>query len=681
MRARALLPAGWLRGAFLMVALMCGADQAPAQALNLIPGETVDDLHEAMIRLPDPDAPCPDTGLPLLTEPEIDTGGSACVVLRNAGDRAGTWRVDYANPYGGGMALDLRAADGTRRIFFRPAAGDEPAEPLTASRRLASLPVAIGLGESVTLIATFTAPGEVEDAAPSLRPEAEYVAAVILRAQGFALLCGAYTLLIGFVLAFARLLGSRPAAWYALYLTASALSFAAAEGYLNGLVPGRDMLMLGLGDRLLDALLIWAHLAFVAAFLRTARPDSRAPRALSLLGLLCALALLAATAISWASGGVDGVMRYHDLSFLIDPLTHPLENELPEQAASLVALAWLCALGAAAVLVARSRADGALSFASGAAVLWLGVILHSFGGDWFSALDTNQIFLPFAFLLDGLLFAVALVRQAFGLRADRDAALVRELQATRDRARLSEAALDATRDRDRARAQAEQHRARLELAGHDLRQPLATLHHAATRAAQSDPALGAKLTASLDYLRALLEDTLAVPDGDPAPPAITAEPVPLALILSNALRMFADDAQAKGLDLRAEPTELSVHAEPVALIRMVSNLVSNAVKYTDAGSVTLRALPEGDRVTVEVIDTGPGLSQAEIAAILQHRQRGPAAAETEGEGIGLSSVQQQARAAGLALRIRSVPGRGSVFALTGLPPVSPPFPFDLPPSG
>ena len=145
------------------------------------------------------------------------------------------------------------------------------------------------------------------------------------------------------------------------------------------------------------------------------------------------------------------------------------------------------------------------------------------------------------------------------------------------------------------------------------------------------------------------------------------EDIPLQLVLDNAVRMFGDEASAKGLSLSAEPTAVIAVSQPVALIRIVSNLVANAIKYTEAGEVTLAVRVEEGQAAIDVQDTGPGMTEAQVSTVLQPYARGDGVDGIEGEGLGLSSVKGLADEQGLRLEVESTPGQGSRFTIAGLP--------------
>jgi two-component system CheB/CheR fusion protein len=99
--------------------------------------------------------------------------------------------------------------------------------------------------------------------------------------------------------------------------------------------------------------------------------------------------------------------------------------------------------------------------------------------------------------------------------------------------------------------------------------------------------------------------------------------------------------------------------------QILKNLVSNAVKYTPRGRVTVRCRREEQALRIEVIDTGVGIPAAQLAYIYdEFYQVGvPANSTRDGYGLGLSIVQRLVRLLNVRLEAQSEVGAGSVFAL------------------
>lgn len=125
---------------------------------------------------------------------------------------------------------------------------------------------------------------------------------------------------------------------------------------------------------------------------------------------------------------------------------------------------------------------------------------------------------------------------------------------------------------------------------------------------------------------------------------------------------FAAEAAQKGLALTIVPTRLSTRSDPQLLGRILRNLVSNAIKYTDCGRILIGCRRRGDRVRIEVWDTGCGIASERLRQIfweyvqLEERRR-----SRGGLGLGLAIVDRLAKLLAHRVDVQSWPGKGSVF--------------------
>jgi PAS domain S-box-containing protein len=210
----------------------------------------------------------------------------------------------------------------------------------------------------------------------------------------------------------------------------------------------------------------------------------------------------------------------------------------------------------------------------------------------------------------------------------------------------------------------------LATASHDLRQPLQTLEmlNGALCRRTSDPhsieALtqqGQAIGAMSRLLNALL-DISKLESG-----AIRPEPTDFAVAaIFEELRLeFASIAANKGLTLEIERCNEAVYSDPSLVEQILRNLVSNAVKYTPRGFVRLRCLHEGGLVRVEVVDTGIGIPQDQLAYIYEefYQVGVPTNVSRDGYGLGLSIVQRLVKLLTLKLDVHSEVGKGSAFSL------------------
>ncbi|HJV69973.1 ATP-binding protein [Ideonella sp.] len=127
--------------------------------------------------------------------------------------------------------------------------------------------------------------------------------------------------------------------------------------------------------------------------------------------------------------------------------------------------------------------------------------------------------------------------------------------------------------------------------------------------------------------------------------------------------LFASRVSAKGLAWQLELDELPapavVHADRTKLGQVVINLLGNALKFTEAGCVRLRAWRDGPAVWIEIEDTGPGMGQAELERLFEPFSQGEAGRDKGGSGLGLVLSRDIARAMGGELSIISAPGAGT----------------------
>jgi len=108
----------------------------------------------------------------------------------------------------------------------------------------------------------------------------------------------------------------------------------------------------------------------------------------------------------------------------------------------------------------------------------------------------------------------------------------------------------------------------------------------------------------------------------------------------------------------------SVAGDHDLLALALHNLVDNALKFSRPGdTIEIRALEDGHSVVVEVADTGPGVSDEELAHLGEELFRGSAAMSVEGSGLGLALVHAIVNRHSGAMNIRSRYGQGTVVTL------------------
>lgn len=130
-------------------------------------------------------------------------------------------------------------------------------------------------------------------------------------------------------------------------------------------------------------------------------------------------------------------------------------------------------------------------------------------------------------------------------------------------------------------------------------------------------------------------------------------------------------AREKRLALRGEiaPHLPAGWGDERRLAQVLTNLIGNAIKFTDAGEVSIRASMEDGSLLVAVRDTGPGISEADQEKIFDefHQADSSPARRKGGTGLGLSIAKRIIELHGGSIWVESAPGAGSTFSFT-LPP-------------
>ncbi len=128
-------------------------------------------------------------------------------------------------------------------------------------------------------------------------------------------------------------------------------------------------------------------------------------------------------------------------------------------------------------------------------------------------------------------------------------------------------------------------------------------------------------------------------------------------------------AEEKGLQFKVDTKKtVMVEADPGKIEQVIENLASNAIKYTNDGSVEISAVADLDKAVVQVIDTGIGISEEHLERLFDRFYRTDKARSRDqgGTGLGLSVVKSILNAHGSDIEVESRPGKGSLFSF-GLP--------------
>jgi signal transduction histidine kinase len=274
---------------------------------------------------------------------------------------------------------------------------------------------------------------------------------------------------------------------------------------------------------------------------------------------------------------------------------------------------------------------------------------------------------------------IAFTTRVRGVSSDLRIALQQQLTSARREVETSKALLEAEREFVRARGVAEQRRAQLAEASHDLRQPIAALRLYIDRLPQKIGDVGKpSLVRALEFVESILvqnlektdhsnEKNLTPPDyTDTGKTAIAdndaeLETFPAQLILDTCHAMFFDQAKHKNLELRVLGSSLELRSAATPVLRVVCNLVSNAVKFTQQDKVVVGVVRRGERVEFIIADTGPGIEDSERERLFQPYEK---TIDSVGHGLGLAIAKQLCDANDLDMRMTTKPGAGTCFRVS-----------------
>jgi PAS domain S-box-containing protein len=207
-------------------------------------------------------------------------------------------------------------------------------------------------------------------------------------------------------------------------------------------------------------------------------------------------------------------------------------------------------------------------------------------------------------------------------------------------------------------------------ASHDLLQPLnaARLFASALEERLSDPELrqlAGRIDTSMRAAEEVLDDMLDIARLESGAMRAELTNFPVKDLLSELAVQFGPLAARRGLELRFTRPTCFVHSDRVLLRRVLQNLISNALRYTERGTVLVGCRLRKGHAEIQVWDTGPGISEDNQRAIFGEFQRLDRSSDWEehGLGLGLSICDRIARLLNLRLDLRSRLGRGSVFSV------------------
>ncbi len=206
---------------------------------------------------------------------------------------------------------------------------------------------------------------------------------------------------------------------------------------------------------------------------------------------------------------------------------------------------------------------------------------------------------------------------------------------------------------------------------HELRTPL-TIIRAMAETLLDDPDADKqlhdkyleKITTEVDRLSLIANDLLILSAAE----SNTAKKndCDIADTFRGAVNQLQPKARGKGLELSFDgPEHLSIDANTIQMTQVALNLVDNSINYTAEGSVKVKIEPGDDQVSIQVSDTGIGISGEHLPRIFErfYRVDKGRSRATGGTGLGLSIVKHIVEAHGGRVRVESTLNKGSIFTV------------------
>lgn len=213
--------------------------------------------------------------------------------------------------------------------------------------------------------------------------------------------------------------------------------------------------------------------------------------------------------------------------------------------------------------------------------------------------------------------------------------------------------------------------------GHDLRTPIGAILAGAAELRAPDAQSRASANLITDaglMMKALLDDLLDHTRIGAGRMTVEAKDFDLRQMLAQTLMLWRGVADAKGLKLRVEGASAMprhVKGDVMRIRQVLNNLMSNAMKFTEEGQITLRVQawpeePSGYALLFEIADTGPGMTADQLARLFTpfDQTAEGVTARHGGSGLGLAISRNLIDLMGGRLTVRSTPGQGSRFTVS-----------------
>ncbi|MCF8198697.1 MAG: PAS domain S-box protein [Sulfuritalea sp.] len=182
-----------------------------------------------------------------------------------------------------------------------------------------------------------------------------------------------------------------------------------------------------------------------------------------------------------------------------------------------------------------------------------------------------------------------------------------------------------------------------------------------------------KIDMAADHLLSIINNILDISKIESGKFVLEEVPITLSSLMGNVISILSERAKAKGINLQIKsvPFPSGLHGDPTRLQQALLNYATNAIKFTDAGSITLHANIQEETtdtvlVSFAVEDTGIGIAPEAVSRLFSAFEQADSSTTRKygGTGLGLAITQRLAELMGGKVGVESTPGAGSTFWFT-----------------
>jgi signal transduction histidine kinase len=209
---------------------------------------------------------------------------------------------------------------------------------------------------------------------------------------------------------------------------------------------------------------------------------------------------------------------------------------------------------------------------------------------------------------------------------------------------------------------------------HDLRNPMTAILFAADYFAENAEALGDEgpaavkdLETAVGSMRRMLTELMEVATAGQSFVKFVPETIETSVLvdkLGRRLRALVHGRDSIRAQIGTSPSAPeTIEIDPLLLDRVLDNLLTNAAKYTEAGSISVELSGDAQTLRIRVSDTGRGIPSDQLARMFESGGSDPSARSADSYGVGLSVVVQLLGSVGGTLDVSSSPGTGTTFVV------------------